>query len=61
MPYDEMSGSEDGQLRSPAADDHMLRYVYINPVYIYGRLLPIANTLQILYLSKFVLCFCVCI
>lgn len=28
MPIDEMSGSEDGQLRSPIADDHMLRYVY---------------------------------
>lgn len=25
-----MSGSEDGQLRSPVGDDHMLRYVYLN-------------------------------
>lgn len=31
MPNDDMSGSEDGQLRSPDGDDHiMLRYVYSN-------------------------------
>lgn len=60
MPNDDMSGSEDGQLRSPVGDDHMLRYVYLNHFLLMDDCCPQKNKKKCEKITLLIMCYYTC-